>query len=89
MENQQNNTSLLEEMDLYSVVRDVLRNLWVIILGAIAVGLIVNYIARTEFKSTYSTTTTLVVTSKTGGNYTYNNLQAASTMAESWISWAT
>ncbi len=84
MENQQNNTSLLEEMDLYSVVRDVLRNLWVIILGAIAVGLVVNYIARTEFKSTYSTTTTFVVTSKTGGNYTYNNLQAASTMAESF-----
>ncbi len=84
MDNQQNNTSLLEEMDLYSIVRDVLRNLWVIILGAIAVGLIVNYIARTEFKSTYSTTTTFVVTSKTGGNYTYNNLQAASTMAESF-----
>ncbi len=84
MENQQNNASLLEEMDLYSIVRDVLRNLWVIILGAIAVGLIVNYVARTEFKSTYSTATTFVVTSRTGGNYTYNNLQAASTMAESF-----
>ncbi len=86
MENQhrQNTASILEEMDLYSIVRDVVRNLWVIILGAIAVGLIVNYIARTEFKSTYSTTTTFVVTSKTGGNYTYNNLQAASTMAESF-----
>ena len=86
MENQhrQNTSSILEEMDLYSIVRDVLRNLWVIILGAVAVGLIVNYIARTEFKSTYSTTATFVVTSKTGSNYTYNNLQAASTMAESF-----
>ena len=84
MENQQNTPSILEELDYYSIIRDVLRNLWVIILGAIAVGLIVNYIARTEFKSTYSTTSTFVVTSKTGSNYTYNNLQAASTMAESF-----
>ena len=84
MDNQQNNTSLLEQIDLYSVLRDVLRNVWVIVLGAIAVGLIVNYIARTEFKNTYSTTATFVVTSKTGSNYSYNNLQAASTMAESY-----
>ena len=84
MESQQNNTSLLEQMDLYSVLRDVLRNLWVIVLGAVAVGLIVNYVARTEFKNTYSTTATFVVTSKTGSNYTYNNLQAASTTAETY-----
>lgn len=84
MENQQNTSSLLEALDFYSILRDVVRNLWVIVLGAVAVGLIVNYHARTEFKSTYSTTTTFVVTSKTGGNYTYNNLQAASTMAESF-----
>ena len=84
MDNQQNQASLLEQLDLYSIFRDVLRNLWVIVLGAIAVGLIVNYHARTEFKNTYSATATFVVTSKTGGNYTYNNLQAASTMAESF-----
>ena len=84
MENQQKNTSLLEQLDLYSILRDVLRNLWVIVLGAIAVGLIINYVARKEFKSTYSTSATFVVTSKTGGNYIYNNLQAASTMAESY-----
>lgn len=84
MDSQQNNTSLLEQIDLYSVLRDVLRNLWVIVLGAVAVGLIVNYIARTEFRSTYSTTATFVVTSKTGSNYRYNNLQAASVMAESY-----
>ena len=84
MDNQQNDTSLLEQVDFYSVLRDVLRSLWAIVLGAIAVGLIVNYVARTEFKSTYSTTATFVVTSRTGSNYRYNNLQAASSMAETY-----
>ena len=28
MDNQQNDTSLLEQVDFYSVLRDVLRSLW-------------------------------------------------------------
>ena len=84
MENQQNNDSLLEQLDFYSIVRDVLRNLWVIVLGALAVAMLVNVAARAEYRSTYSTNAVFVVTSRTSGNYAYNNLQAAATMAESY-----
>ena len=84
MENQQNNDSLLEQLDFYSIVRDVLRNLLVIVLGALAVAMLVNVAARAEYRSTYSTNAVFVVTSRTSGNYAYNNLQAAATMAESY-----
>ena len=57
--------SLLERLDLFSILRDVLRNLWAILLGAIAVAMIVNMTVRADFRNTYSTTATFVVTSKT------------------------
>ena len=81
MENRQNTSTLLEQLDLYSIVRDVLRNLWVILLAALAVGMIVYMGIRAQSKNTYTTRATFVVTSKTSGNYTYSNLSAASTMA--------
>ena len=76
--------SLLERLDLFSILRDVVRNLWAILLGAIAVAMIVNMTVRADFRNTYSTTATFVVTSKTSSNYTYSNLSAASTMANSF-----
>ena len=77
-------SSLLDRLDLFSVIRDVLRNLWAILLGAIAVAMIVNMMVRAEFRNTYSTMATFVVTSKTSSNYAYSNLSAASTMANSF-----
>ena len=77
-------SAALDQIDVYSVFRDVLRNLWVILLGAIAVGMIVNMNVRADFQSTYSTKTTFVVTSRTSSNYAYSNLSAASTMASSF-----
>lgn len=83
-ENKQDFSSLLEKLDLYSILRDTLRNLWAILLGAIAVAMIVNMTVRADFRNTYSTTATFVVTAKTSSNYTYSNLSAASTMANSF-----
>lgn len=83
-ENKSNVSSVLEAVDLYSIFRDTLRNLWIILLGAIAVGLIVNMSVRSDYKSTYSTSATFVVTSKTSSNNTYSNLSAASNMANSF-----
>ena len=77
-------SSLLDRLDMFSVIRDVLRNLWAILLGAIAVAMIVNMMVRAEFRNTYSTMATFVVTSKTSSNYAYSNLSAASTMANSF-----
>ena len=83
-ENRQDYSFLLERVDIYSIVRDTLRNLWAILLGAIAVAMIINMSVRADFRSTYSTTATFVVTSKTASNYAYSNLSAASTMASSF-----
>ena len=83
-ENKQDFSGLIEKVDLYSIIRDTLRNAWAIILGAIAVAMIVNMVVRADFRSTYSTTATFVVTSKTSSNYAYSNLSAASTMAKSF-----
>lgn len=83
-ENKQDFSSLLDRVDLYSILRDTLRNLWAILLGAIAVAMIVNMSVRAEFRNTYSTMSTFVVTSKTSSNYTYSNLTAASNMANSF-----
>lgn len=84
METKQKSESILEMLDFYSIFRDVLRNLWVIILGAIAVCLVVSMVNRSKYESTYSTTATFVVTSRTSGSYAYGNLNAASTMANSY-----
>ena len=83
-ENNQNITTILDKLDLYSMIRDALRNLWVIVLGALAAAMIVNMSVRADFQSTYSTTATFVVTSKTSSNMAYSNLSAASTMANSF-----
>ena len=77
-------TSPLDRVDLYSMLRDVLRNLWAIVIGALAVALIVNMSVKSDFQKTYSTKTTFVVTSRTSSNYTYSNLNAASSMATSF-----
>lgn len=83
-ENKQDFSALLERVDLFSILRDTLRNFWAILLGAIAVALIVNMSVRADYRSTYSTITTFVVTSKTSSNNAYSNLSAASTMANSF-----
>jgi len=83
-ENRQDFSFFLDKLDLYSIFRDTLRNLWVILIGALAVGLLTSMSVKTKYTSTYSTTATFVVTSKTYSNNTYSNLSAASTMADSF-----
>lgn len=83
-DSKQNFTTILDKLDLYSMFRDALRNLWVIVLGALAAAMIMSMTVRADFSNTYSTTATFVVTSKTSSNYAYSNLSAASTMANSF-----
>lgn len=83
-ENNRNFTTILDKLDLYSMIRDALRNLWIIVLGALAAAMIVSMSVRADFQSTYSTTATFVVTSKTSSNMAMSNLSSASTMANSF-----
>lgn len=83
MEKKMNSGSILDSINVYSIIRDVLRYAWAIVLGAAAVAMIVNMITHARIENTYSTKATFVITSRTSGNYAYNNLTAASTMATS------
>ncbi len=69
-------------LDLYSLVTDYLRNLHVIILGAIAAVLILDLYMTVGVQKTYSTKATFVVTSKSYSSNVYRNLNAAQNMAK-------
>ena len=49
-----NPETLIERIDVYSILRDLLRNSWVILLGAIAVALVVNIYVKTKNVNKYS-----------------------------------
>ena len=82
-EQTQDISSLMEQVDLYSVLRDLLRNLWVVLAGAIAVGMIVHMAVQADYQNTYTSTATFAVTSRTYSSYASVNLNAANNMAES------
>ena len=69
-------------LDLYSLVTDYLRNLYVIILGALTAVLILDLYMTMGVQKTYSTKATFVVTSKSYSTNVYRNLNAAQNMAK-------
>lgn len=68
-------------LDFYSLVTDYLKNLYVIILGALAAVLIMDLYMTMGVQKTYSTKATFVVTSKSYSTNVYRNLNAAQNMA--------
>ena len=71
-------------LDYYSLVTDLLKSLWAIVLGAIAVVLIVDLMTTAGTKKMYSTKATFVVSSRTNAGSVYRNLSAAQTMANTF-----
>ena len=82
MEEKNGNSMQLQDLDAFSLVRDLIRNLWAILIGALAVAMLVNVYYSFTYERTYTTTATFVVTSKSSGNYVYKNLSSAQTMAD-------
>jgi capsular exopolysaccharide synthesis family protein len=82
MEEKNGNSMQPRELDAFSLVRDLIRNLWAILIGALAVAMLVNVYYSFTYERTYTTTATFVVTSKSSGNYVYKNLSSAQTMAD-------
>ncbi len=65
----------------HSLLRDVLHNIWLVVLAAI-IGLILVYVSgRSIYKPVYTSTATLIVNVKTGTYQAYTNLSASSEMA--------
>lgn len=84
MEQYSDYSVLSGRFDLYSILRDIFRNLWAILLVALAAGMIMNVYARVNHQTSYSSKAMFAVKSKSSSNYSRTNLTAASTMATSF-----
>ena len=84
MEKKTGLAALSEQIDLYSLIRDVVRNIAFILLAALAAAMIADIVVRDNYQNSYSTTATFVVTSKNSSNFAFSNLTAASAMADSY-----
>lgn len=70
------------QIDIISIVRDVCRQWWVILLLSVSVYLLANVWVNASYQPQYTTTTTFVVTAKGTNNNIYQNLSTAKSMAE-------
>ena len=75
---------LTDRLDVNTIVKDVIKNLWAILLIAVSAALIVYMVLALNHQRSYQTKSTLVVKSKASSNYSYSNLTAASKMASSF-----
>ena len=60
MNEQRNVLTLADRLDGVSIFRDIVRNLWAILLIALAAAMIVNFTVRTNHQNTYATKATLI-----------------------------
>lgn len=68
-------------IELHSILRDVLRNLWVVVCAAV-MGLMIVYVIETSmYTPEYTSKATLVVNSKMGNNTASTNITVSSEMA--------
>lgn len=82
MEKNRNDVPVTElEIDIYTLIRDIVSNIVFVLIGAIASAMLVYVLVCARYEPQYTTSTTFVVGSK-GSNNTYTNLNAAYTMAQ-------
>lgn len=82
MNNKQSLT--LADIDAYSLVMDLLHNLWAAVLGALAVAMALYMFNTYRHVDRYTCSATFAVMSKRSSNYIYQNLNAAENMAETF-----
>lgn len=68
------------QIELFTLVHDILKNIVFIILGGIAAAMLAYVLVNVRYVPQYTTSTTFVVGSK-GSNTSYDNLTSANTMA--------
>ena len=68
--------------DLYTILRDVLYNVWLVVL-AFALGVMGTYaVLRQFYTPTYTSSVTLIIRSRSGTTSNYNNLSASMELTE-------
>ena len=76
-----NNSIFVPSFDLYSLLRDIKRNFWAIVLAGL-IALMGTYIAsHSVYTPTYTSSATLVVRAKVGTSGAYTNLSISAEMA--------
>ena len=63
MNEQRNVLTLADRLDGVSIFRDIVKNLWAILLIALAAAMITNFAVRLNHQNTYATKATLIVKS--------------------------
>lgn len=67
--------------ELHSLVRDVIRNIWLVVFAAV-IGVVMVYVAsQSVYKPVYTSSATLIVNVKAGTYQAYTNLSASTEMA--------
>lgn len=72
----------LEQLDIYSIIKDILRQWWVILFFSLSAAMLTSVVKTETFNPQYTVNTTFVVTSKGLNSSVYNNLGDAMTLAE-------
>lgn len=86
MQEKKQDHNFFQNIDVYSLITDVLRNWWVILLGALAAAMIANIVVKEQShtENTYTTSATFVVSAKGSNSSVYNNLSTAQNLASTF-----
>lgn len=76
-----NKQNFIEQIDLLSIVKDILREWWVILILALSAALITNVWMNFTYEPKYSASSTFVVTAKGMNTNIYQNLTSAKELA--------
>ena len=71
-----------KSIDIASILKDVLRQCWLIVLFAVSVGLLANTFAKVRYVPQYTTKTTFVVNTQGTNTSVYSNISNAVETAE-------
>lgn len=82
--NKKQENSLMGHMDMLSIVRDVMRQWWVILILSVSVSLLADMWVTNNYQPEYRVSSTFVVTSKGMNANIYQNLTAASELAKNF-----
>jgi len=79
-------TTIFDAIEPYSLVTDLLKSLWAMVLGALAAAMLVMMFFQSSSQQSYTSSAIFAVMSKTGSGNSYNNVSAASSMASDFSS---
>ena len=68
-------------IDIASIVRDLIRQWWVVLLFSVTIAILVNVVVNSQYTPVYATSTTFVVTTRGTNTSVYQNIASASDTA--------